>query len=214
MNKKIIEEKYVLEYIKDMINDYRIKSVEVNNAKYHHNTSYKNVPIILKYGILSLNELNRLGLRNDTTEFLKKMSVEESHINGIDGISLSVVGLTDLYSNEEEYDPYIPGVADFIISSDLTPMSRFNYHYGNEFVYKKVIPVEKIKSLDVRILKLLDKQKDLSNIKKVIDNYNALKEIALIMKELQVDMPLREMSEDNLTIDIDKMANTPRLILK
>ena len=43
MNKKIIEEKYVLEYIKDMINDYGIKLVEVNNAKYHHNTSYKNV---------------------------------------------------------------------------------------------------------------------------------------------------------------------------
>ena len=48
----------ILEYIRDMLNDYKTKTVEVNNAMYHHNTSYSKVPTVLKYGILSLNELN------------------------------------------------------------------------------------------------------------------------------------------------------------
>lgn len=214
MNKICIEEKYILEYIRDMLNDYKTKTVEVNNAMYHHNTSYSKVPTVLKYGILSLNELNRLGIRKDTPEFLKNMSVEDSHINGVDGISLSVVGLTDLYRDEEEYDPFNVEYVDFLVSSDLLPMMRMTYHYGNEFVYEKTIDVEKIKSLDFRLLKLIEQQKDLSNVKNVIEKYNNLKDIALTMKELQIDMPIREMSKDNLTIDVEKLASTPKLVLK
>ena len=96
MKKIIIEEKYVPEYVMDMLSDCKTgRKEEVKNAKFHHNTNYEKAANILRYGILPLRELNRLGLRHDSEEFLELMDDIESHINGIDGVSLFVTGLDD-----------------------------------------------------------------------------------------------------------------------
>ena len=48
----------------------------------------------------------------------------------------------------------------------------------------------------------------------MINNYNYLKQIAIAIIEQGLDIPLRDMSDQNVTLDIDKMSKVPRLILK
>lgn len=209
----LIEEKNSLEYITDMMSSFKIKSIEVNNAKFHHNTSYKTTSLILRYGILSLSEINKLGLRKYSKEFLDRMSDTDSHINGIDEISLSVVGLKDLDPKKFEYNPYNPSVVDLVISSDIKARRSTN-HYDNEFLCLDSISNDKIKSVDVRLIKLIEKSKNTDSIKDIIEKYNLLRDIAQSIKELNLEMPLRDMSNENLTIDIDKASKAPKLILK
>ena len=215
----LLEKKYVLEYLKDILNDVKKTSFVVNHAKYHHNTSYRDASSICQYGILSLVDLDKLGLKNYTTEFLQKMDDIESHVNGSTAVSLSVVGLQDLYPNEDEYDPFIPSKVDFLISSDIK-VGRSAIHYGNEFLSYESIGIDKLRSVDIRLLKLIELvEKGFSSnyysIESVIEKYNYLKNIALTMKQFQLDIPLREMSyQDNSLMDVDKLSSTPKLLLK
>lgn len=219
MKKIILEEKYILEYIRDIISDARIGSSVVNNAKYHHNTDYQDAPSVCRYGILSMLDLKKFGIKDYSEEILKLMNDIESHINGNYGVSLAVVGLTDLYPNEDEYDPYIPTKVDFLVSSNLNAY-RSSERYGNEFISSKSIGVDQIRSIDIRILKLLElttqrSHLNIYSIQKTIEEYNCIKDIALAMKETQLDIPLREMSyQDNTTLDIDRLSDIPKLILK
>lgn len=216
MNNIVLEEKYILEYIRDMLLSFKIRPQEVNNVKYHHNTKYSAAPSILKNGILSLKEQNRLGLRKDSEEFLKLMDDIESHINGISSISLSVVGLDDIYRDELEYQSDSPLTVDFGISSDVKTI-RLTLHYANEFLCDSSISVDKIKAVDIRLfnfMKLIKKDDRYYNIHKLIDKYNNLKDIAMVIKSSNLDMPLREMSQDNLTLDVDKVSKTKKIILK
>lgn len=213
MNNIKLEEKYVLEYIRDILNQSRISPIEIENAKYHHNTSYDSVPLILKHGLLSISKLNELGIIKYTPERLKIMDDTESHINGIDHISLAVMGLDDLYINEEEYEPDSPSYVDFRISSDVKAR-RSSERYGNEFLAKDIITPDKFKALDIRLLNLTQIINKYVTTKNIIDEYNSLKSIALAIKENNLDIPLREMSKDNLTLDIDAIASKPKIILK
>lgn len=92
MDLMVFNEQNVLEYIEKVINDAKGSSIDIEDAKYHHNSSYMNGLSILKNGILSLVELDRLGIRKMSYQTLNIMGDIESHINGNDGISLSVVG--------------------------------------------------------------------------------------------------------------------------
>ena len=219
MNNILLEERYILEYIKDILHETKKGSSIVNNAKYHHNTDYSDASSICKHGILTMLDLKKLGIKNYTDEFLQKMDDIESHINGIDAVSLSIVGLKDLYPNEEEYNPFNPTQVDFLISDEIKA-GRSSVHYGNEFLSYCSIETDKIRSVDIRILKLIELiekgfyTNNLS-IQNVIDKYNHLKSIALIMKLYELNIPLREMSyQDNSSLDIDKLSSTPRLVLK
>ena len=209
----LLEEKYILEYIKYMIAEYKIKSIEINDAKYHHNTSYFDAPLVLRHGILSLSELNKLGIKKSSSEILKVMDDTDSHANGIDSISLSVVGLKDIDKNGFEHDPFNPSKVDLNISSDIKAR-RSTTNYENEFLCYKNIAVDKIKSIDIRLLKLIEMDRKNYSIKDIIDRYNSLKDIALQLKLSNLDIPLREMSNGNLTMDVDKVFSTPKLILK
>ncbi len=217
MNKVLLEEKYVLEYIRDIINDVKTKSDEISNARYHHNASYRDAASICKHGILSMSDIVKLGLKNYSEEILNKMSDTDSHINGIDMVSLSVVGLDDLYADEFEYDPFDPFWVDFIVSSDIKAR-RSASNYGNEFISNS-ISIDKLKAVDFRILKLIDKfssnngQEQNSN--GLIEKFNYLKDVALTIKECKTQMFLREMSSDSpYILDLDKLSNTPSLVLK
>lgn len=208
-----LEEKYILEYIKDTLTSFKIKSEEVNDAKYHHNTSYQNTPMILKRGILSMLNLNKLGIKKYSEQFLKTMSDTDSHINGIDAVSLSIVGLKDLDPKKFEYDPFNPLNVDLLVSSDIKAR-RATTHYDNEFLCFDSITNDKIKSVDIRLLKLIDENKDSGSITNIAEKYNLLRKIAMNIKDLNLDMSLRDMSNENLTMDIDKVSKAPKLILK
>lgn len=213
MGEILLEEKYILEYIKDTINSFKIKNININNAKFHHNTKYKTTSSILKYGILNMSELSNSGIKKYSENQLKVMSDIESHVNGINAISLSIVGLTDIYKGEFEYDPYNSKLIDLLISSDIKA-SRSSIHYGNEYLSYSSITADKIKSVDIRLIKLIEESKSIDEVKNIIEKYNYLIEIASTIKKLNLDIPIRDMSNENLTIDIDAISNTKKIVLK
>ena len=216
MNEKIIREKYALEYIKDILSTYSYALKNVDDAKYHHNAPYKDARFIIKYGILSMEEINKLGIKSYSEEDLNLMDDIESHVNGKDGVSLSIVGLTDLYKDEEEYNPFMPNVVDFLIDNNIKAF-RNTIHYGNEFVSEGKITSDKIKSADIRLIKYIQDllKKGRGNIEDAVNKYNNL---ILMSKEIinsNKDIQIREMSEGfNKTIDTLKISEEPRLILK
>jgi len=219
MNNILVDERHVLEYIKDIIRDAKVGTSIVNNAKYHHNAEYCDASSICQNGILTMMDLKRLGIKNYSEEVLQKMNAIESHINGNDAVSLSVVGLQDLYPDEDEYDPFNPRQVDFLISSEIK-VGRASIHYGNEFLAYESIGIDKIRSIDIRLLKLIDMLEqgytsgNLS-VASVIEKYNYLKNIVLTLKASQIDIPLREMSnQDCSLIDVEKLSSAPKLILK
>ena len=62
MERLILEDKYIYEYIKDILNESRIKSEEISDSLYHHNRSYKNTPVAIRNGLLSLKDLTEKGI--------------------------------------------------------------------------------------------------------------------------------------------------------
>ena len=210
MNNIKLEEKDALDYIRNMINNSKIKNLYINDAKYHHNTGYYDASSIIKYGICSINRLQSLGIKTYSKEMIDIISDKESHVNGDNEISLSVVGLTDLYPNEEEYDPYYENVVDFLVSNEVKTY-RTSTNYGNEYLAKDKIEQEYIKSIDIRILKHLEKiETKKSNINSLIDNYNHLLNIALTLKNSKLDIPIREM----VTLETDLLWDKPKILLK
>ena len=126
-------DKAISNYIMNKLHSSRIKLSTFPNAKFHHNTSYKNAPLVCKHGILTLLDLNSLGIRNYSKEILEKLDDVESHINGNSGVSLAIVGLKDLYDGEDEYDPFDYTKIDFTLDNSVIAY-RNSYHYGNEYM--------------------------------------------------------------------------------
>ena len=213
----LLEEKNVPEYIYDSICSIRLGGNEIIDAKYHHNTSYKDAVSICKYGILTLADMNALGIRKDSKEFLKIMADTDSHVNGNNCVSLAIVGLDDIYPNEEEYNPLSPNLVDFLVSSNIKA-SRSSINYGNEFLSCGSIMRDSLRSIDTRLLKLLCQDKsymsDSSN-QTIIQKYNYLRAIALEIKKQKLELSLREMSESNIfELNQEKLVNLPKLLLK
>ena len=213
----ILEEKYILEYIKTLLNEYRVSTREVKNAKFHHNTDYEYAASVCRNGILTLNDLVSKKVFDYDEKQMQVFADIESHANGIDGISLSIPGMTDLYIGEWEYDPFEPKHVDFLVSSDIVA-GRSAVNYGNEYITRNSISIDKLRAVDVRLLELIKmyEARDINteNIKTIINKYNSLKDIALAMKETKLDIPFREMSKTQIEFDIDKLSKTPKLLLK
>ena len=194
---------------------YAIKNIDDNAYQYHHNTAYEYAPSIIKYGILSIEELNSLGIRSYSKDYLKFIDDIESHVNGKDGISLSVTGLTDLYKDEDEFDPCQSNIVDFLVDENIKTV-RNTTHYGNEFISENKISSDKIVSADIRIINYINNlsEKDGKAIFSVINKYN---QIIMMSKEIlrhNRDMQMREMSEGvNRKIDVEKMSKMPRLLM-
>ena len=214
MKKVIIDDDKIIEYIYDTLFASKINLIKLNDEKYHHNTSYLNAPLVCEYGLLTLLELNRLRIRNDSSDVLNKMNDVESHVNGNNGISLAVLGMDDLYANEEEYYPLNPNVVDFIIS-DRIKASRNTINYGNEYVYNGNISLNNILSLDFRLLEYINLNKDKYSINKLITMYNSILQSAINIKNRSSFILLREMSANgSFMLDIDKFSQSRGILLK
>lgn len=125
----------------------------------------------------------------------------------------------DLYPNEYEYNPFTPSKVDFLVSNDIKA-GRSAIHYGNEFLSYSSISADKLRSVDIRLLKMIELMStgasvDNCSVTDIVEKYNYLKEVALAILHSQLDIPLRETSyHDNSLIDIEKLSSGPKLVLK
>lgn len=207
-----MKQKEIIEFIDDNISSALISGTQITD-RYHHNSTYEDGPSIIKNGILTINDLNVRKIKKYSEQTLKNLDNIESHANGSDGVSLAVVGLTDLYKDEDEYDPFKPGSLDFIVDSAIIA-GRSTYNYGNEFISRSSITPDKLKSVDIRLRKYLRLASKNGSNEELIKYYENLRLIALALKEQSLDIPLREMSDDNRCLDIDKVIKMPKCILK
>ncbi len=215
-----IEDKYIFEYIKDNLMYFFNSTVDISKAKYHRCSHYKNSLSIIKNGILTLSDLHQLKIKEFSPEELKKFSVTDSHINGIDGVSLAVMGLTDLYENEEEYSPYCINNIDLIIDNRVSA-NRMTTHYGNEYISHGSISNEMIRAVDIRLFEYINERmrhsEKINDIEyfKIIEKYNFVREIAKEIIQLDLNIKIRENStSSNINLDLEKLSLAPKLTLK
>ena len=58
----------VVNYVKNTLNNSKTNFDDVTDAKYHHNTKYCDASSVIRLGILTMSELNKLKLRHDSPE--------------------------------------------------------------------------------------------------------------------------------------------------
>lgn len=211
---KELETKLIKDYIEDTLSSNLYQSSDIKNARYHHNSNYEKVPSILKNSILSLRKLHELNLIQLTEQQIEVLNDSTSHINGIDGVSLAVVGLDDLSKKEYEYNPFNSQYVDFIISDEVDAR-RCSKHYGNEFITHESIELSHIKAIDFRLIQFMEEQH--SNIsdfmyEDFICKYNTIIKVVKRIKEKELDIMIREMSDSSKILDIEKVSKLPYLV--
>lgn len=216
MDSIFISKEDVCEYIKNSLKDSFVDVQRIKDAKYHHNTSYSYISSVIKNGILPIKDLNNLNIRNFNLDTLKVLDDITSHPNGINGISLSVLGLEDIYPGEYEYNPLNMKSVDILVTDNIKT-SRNSTNYGNEFICYNPIEPTKFRSIDVRILKFLNycnSHYGDTNIEQLIYMYNSLQMIAASLNDMQLSIPLREMSyENNQCLNTDKISKSKKIVL-
>ena len=215
-----IEDKYIFEYVKYSLMYFINSSVDIAYAKYHRCSHYENSVSIIKHGILTISDLRQLKIKEFSPEALKNFSVTDSHINGIDGVSLAVMGLNDLYENEEEYIPYCINNIDLIIDSRVSANRRTN-HYGNEYISHGSISNKMIRAVDIRLFEYINERmrhpEIINDIEyyKIIEKYNYIREIAQEIIQLDLDIRIRENSDFSMmNLDLERISTSPKLTLK
>ena len=141
-----------------------------------------------------------------------------------------------MYRDECWYNPSRGVLANVVISNDVRAAQTTD-HYFNEFVVYGGIAPKDFKAIDVRILRLLDyykKDSDEVTINAMITQYNSLIDIAATIRQLGMDIPLRESSKwiidevmngpymDSIVesvdgivnLDVDKVAALPKMNVK
>lgn len=215
----VLSEKESLEYIKSVLNEIKSHNQSITDAKYHHNSKYSDAVSIIKNGILPISYQNQIKIRNDSEEFLKVLADISSHVNGIDGVSLAVSGLDDLYPDEIEYYPDNSDMVDFRVSSRIHA-SRTTERYGNEFVCFGAIHPSEFKSIDIRLLKYIYQiengitSEGKKSIKGLEGRYNVLGEIVSEIRQSGLYVPIREVSNGEDLLDLDLLVDMPKILIK
>lgn len=208
------------EVIKENIYKCGTISKPVIDTKFHHETKIENVSKALKYGLLSKRRLAQLEGRNLTEKEIYLFS-DESYVNGADNISLSSMELdfSENTKNQFCYNPYKPISADIIVSKEVKAI-RNTQNYFNEFLVKNEISPNFFNAVDFRILSILDfdfynEEQNLkeNKIKLMLKYYSYLRTIALTLKETNLDIPLREVSDEVITLAPEKVMRLPYIYL-
>lgn len=216
--------------IKENIYSCVVAPIVVNDTKFHHQINIEHVPSAIEYGLLSKRKYVNEVEKRELTEHEIFIFSDEYHVNGLDHISLSTMDMDfkKIYRNEGIWNTYETVCPDIIVSKNVKAhMSTQNYF--NEFITSNEVPTSMFNCIDVRILRIINhpsislmcKTRE-DRIKYMLEYYERVREIALKMKEKQLDIPLREVSEIHklgeddkaLTLDVDKVINMPKLILK
>ena len=219
MEKILLKSEHALDFVESSISSCLTAPLIVSDDKFHHNTKYKDAVSIIRNGILSPSELNKLGVEGYDDDIVQTMDDIESHANGSESISLAVVGLEDIAPDEFEYDPFSEKHVDILITSDIRAR-RVSTNYGNEYLSDRSIDTDKFRAIDIRLLSLIQTIRENTNVEsssvsELIDNYNKLRDMAKLLRERKLGVPLREMSsEEALAIDIEKISSMPKVKIK
>lgn len=206
----------VYKEVKDSLFECKIMNENIRNAKYHHNAKFFQGPSIIKSGILSLDEQRKLEGRK-ITEREKNILSDECYVNGSEYISISSGDIDYEYISEKEfiYNSTLPNFLDILISNDISAM-RNSINYANEYlVYKRISP-KKIESIDTRILALsnLSTMNEEEKINEIIKNFNYIRLISKEILKRNRKILLREVSDDEINLDVEKLTKMPKLILE
>ncbi len=214
MKKIYVQKENVLNYILELLNIYKGETIKLENARYHHNTDYKDGKNVVENGILTLQSLSDKGLMELSKEQLKIMDDTSSHINGINGVSLAVVGLKDLYRDEFEYDPFDDSKLDIIVDTSLHAR-RTSTNYGNEYIADGNIDVSYIRAIDIRLEECINKvlnTEDEKIIIEMVERFNYLIEIASSL--INSNILLREASfEQYKVLDKENIAKLNKITI-
>ena len=219
--------------VKDCVYSCATEPIKLDDIRFHHNLNIEAIPNALKYGLLS-NEMKAkiIEKRELTKEEIFRYS-DPHYVNGKDNISLASTeeDLSMMFDHESLYDTYDTKLSSIIVSKN-TKLGRNTANYYNEFLAEDIIPVELFNSIEIRMFKLFEQTRSIfgenkantkeERIKYALKSYEILREIALILKENNLAIPLRESSnvmcneESNnaITLDIEKVIEMPKLILK
>lgn len=203
-------------------NIYNCQTINIDvNSRYHHNCDYKDTTDLINNGILSYSDKQLLkGII--LTDKEKKRLNDDYHVNGSNLVSLSSLDINydDLYRDELIYDPYSSSQVDILVSGDVKAY-RNSTNYANEFLSASKLNPSYFESIDVRLLKNLNDKTVLYidnsyeyRLTKIIEYYNYLRDISLALINNNLNIPLREMSEENVTLDINKVKDLPKIYLK
>ena len=214
MKKIYMQKENVLNYILELLNIYKGETIKLENARYHHNTDYKDGKNVVENGILTLQSLSDKGLMELSKEQLKIMDDTSSHINGINGVSLAVVGLKDLYRDEFEYDPFMDSKLDVIVDSNIRAR-RNSTNYGNEYIADGNIDVSYIRAIDIRLEECINKvlnTEDEKIIIEMVERFNYLIEIASSL--INSNILIREASfEQYKVLDKENIAKLNKITI-
>ena len=213
--KKIyVQKENVLNYILELLNIYKGETIKLENARYHHNTDYKDGKNVVENGILTLQSLSDKGLMELSKEQLKIMDDTSSHINGINGVSLAVVGLKDLYRDEFEYDPFDDSKLDIIVDTSLHAR-RTSTNYGNEYIADGDIDISYIRAIDIRLEECINKVLNTDDervIIEIVEKFNYLIDISSSL--INLNILLREASfEQYKVLDKENIAKLNKITI-
>lgn len=202
--------------VKEAIYSCKEPFTEVDNAKFHHNIAYKDLPAVLQYGILSYRKkIEKIENRqlNDNERFIYN---DECHVNGIDSVSLSSMEINKNLVSDDEwlYDHEDHNTADIVVSSDVRVV-RNRTNYANEFLVDDIVATNQFKAIDFRLLS--DNYITTSNEfdrERFIENYNSLRKIAISLKENNLNIPIRERSLEDFNLNVDALETLPELRVK
>ena len=231
-NLKVFNVNYetAFDVVKENIYSCVVEPIKIEDTKFHHQINIKRVPDAIEYGLLSKKKYVEKVENRKLTEKEIFIFNDDCHVNGLDHISISTMDL-DLHQmskKEELWGTYNTTDPDIIVSKDVKSR-KVTVNYFNEFLVEDEIPTDMFNCIDVRILRIID-HTSLSlkcatredRINYLLEYYEGIRKIALALKEKNLNIPLREVSEINklgeddkaLTLDINKVIEMPRLILK
>ena len=213
-NKTDIMDKFILVLLDDIsrrIKECAKEDNSIGDLCYHHNSRYIHASKIMKYGLLSIRQQAKLENRDLTKEELS-LHYDEMHVGGIDHVSLSKIDKNyDANPNEFLYDPYIHNELDIIIKNDIKAR-RSSFNYSNEYLVQDKILRESFSSIDLRILRnfiKFENNRNIENLRRVIYHYNSLINVANEIVSSDIEIPLREMSFNPVTLDKEKIIKLP-----
>ncbi len=220
MNQEEVNYQDILEYIKEKIKSCQEIDKEIKEDCYHHNAPYEKMSSIIRYGILSNQEKANL-FSEKISEQVRKILLDDYHVNGLDEISLALVGLEDVRSDRNIYNPFVLNLVDILISSQISAY-RNSTNYENEFLASTRISNKNFKAFDIRILKYISSLEELSfkeklsrnNLKMLVKYYNQLKEMIIVLRTINLEVPIREMSYETTKLNQEKLYEYPTITLK
>lgn len=223
-----VDENTIYNVIRESVYDCVANPIDIEDIKFHHNLHIESIPSALKYGLLSKEMKAKIIENRKLTEYELYKFSDEHYVNGKDNISLAstIEDLSMMYKDEVLYNTYKTTLSSIIVSKSVRA-GRNAKNYFNEFLVPDIIPVELFNSIEIRLIKLftskeLTKLSKEEQIKKVLEAYEALREIALTLKQNNLNIPLRESSnvmcneESNnaITLNPQKIIEMPKLVLK